>query len=75
MLLINFALIKWNYQVSFCKIVAFITRAKIEEYMLIVMDKSSHDENLSQPIQTNIKYFNKAVTVLTGYIDIFKVPN
>ena len=31
--------------------IAFNTRAKIEEHMLIVMDKSTHEENLSQPLQ------------------------
>ena len=31
----------------------FNTRPKIEEHFLIVMDKSSHEEHLSQPLQTN----------------------
>ena len=35
------------------KQMAFITRPKIEEHILIVMDKSSHEERLSQPLQTN----------------------
>ena len=30
--------------------------------MLMVMDKSSHEEHLSQPLQTNIKQFLIAVT-------------
>ena len=46
--------------------IAFNTRAKIEEQMLIVMDKSTHEEHLSQPLQTNIKQFKKAVTFLSG---------
>ena len=29
--------------------IAFITRPKIEEHVLIVMDKSDHDEHLAQP--------------------------
>ena len=37
------------------------------------MDKSLHEENLSQPLQTNIKQFKIAVTLLTGYNGIFKV--
>ena len=35
--------------------IAFNTRPKFEERMLIVMDKSSHEEHLSQPLQNNIK--------------------
>ena len=54
---------------------AFITRRKIEEHMLIVMDKSTHEEHLSQPLQTNIKQFKVAVTFLTGYNGIFNVTN
>ena len=41
---------------------AFNTRPKIEEHMLIVMDKSTHEEHLSQPLQTRNKHFKKAVT-------------
>ena len=33
--------------------IAIITRPKIEENMLIVMDKSTHEEHLFQPFQTN----------------------
>ena len=53
--------------------IAFNTRAKIEEHMLIVMDKSTYKEHLSQPIQTNNKQFKIAVTFLTGYNGIFNV--
>ena len=35
--------------------IAFNTRPKIEEHMLIVMSKSTHEEHLSQPLQTNNK--------------------
>ena len=31
---------------------AFNTRPKIEEQLLIVMDKSIHEENSAQPLQT-----------------------
>ena len=41
---------------------AFKKRLKIEEHKLIVLDKSSHEEYLSQLIQTNNKQFKKAVT-------------
>ena len=36
---------------------AFNTRLKIEEHMFIVMDKSTQEEHLSQPLQTNNKHF------------------
>ena len=55
--------------------IAFNTRPKIEEHMLIVMDKSIHEEHLSQPLQTNNKQFKIAVTFLTGYNGIFNVTN
>ena len=55
--------------------IAFNTRPKIEEHMLIVMDKSSHEEHLSQPLQTNNKQFKIAITFLTGYNGIFNVTN
>ena len=55
--------------------IAFNTRPKIEEHMLIVMDKSRHEEHLSQPLQTNNKQFKIAVTFLTGYNGIFNVTN
>ena len=55
--------------------IAFDTRAKIEEHMLIVMDKSTHEEHLSQPLQTNNKQFKIAVTFPTGYNGIFNVTD
>ena len=55
--------------------IAFNTRPKIEEHMLIVMDKSTHEEHLSQPLQTNNKQIKIAVTFLTGYNGIFNVTN
>ena len=48
---------------------------KIEEHMLIVMDKSIHEEHLFQPFQTNIKQFKIAVTYLSAYNGIFNVTN
>ena len=53
--------------------IAFNTRPKTEEHMLISMDKSTHEEDLSQPLQTNNKQFKIAVTFLTGYNGIFNV--
>ena len=55
--------------------IAFNTRPKIEEHMLIVMDKSSHEEHLFQPLQTNNNQFKIAVTFLSAYNGIFNVTN
>ena len=54
---------------------AFKTRPKIEEHILTVMDKSTHEEHLSQPLQTNNKQFKIAVTFLSAYNGIFNVSN
>ena len=43
--------------------------------MLIVMDKSTHEENLFQPLQTNNKQFKIAVNFLSAYNGIFNVTN
>ena len=37
--------------------IVYNTRPKIEKHMLIVMDKSTHEEHLYQPLQTNNKQF------------------
>ena len=55
--------------------IAFNTRSKIEEHLLIVMDKSTHEEHLFQPLQTNNKQFKIAVTFLSAYNGIFNVTN
>ena len=55
--------------------IAHNTRPKTEEHMLIVMDKSTHEEHLSQPLQTNSKQFKLALTFLSCYIGIFNVTN
>ena len=57
------------------KEIAFITRAKIEEHMLVVMDKSTHEEHLSQTLETNNKQFKIAVTFLTAFNGVFSVTN
>ena len=53
--------------------IAFNTRAKVEDHLLIILDKSTHEEHLSQPLQTNIKQYKIAVTFVTGYNGIFNV--
>ena len=53
----------------------FNTRPKIEEHMLIVMEESTHEEHLSQPLQTTNKQFLKAVTFLSGCNGNFNVTN
>ena len=53
--------------------IAFNTRPKIEEHMLIVMDKSTHEEHLFQPLQTNNKQFKIAITFLSAYNGIFNI--
>ena len=55
--------------------IAFNTRSKIEEHMLIVMDKSTHEEHLFQPLQTNNKQFKIAITFLSAYNGIYNVTN
>ena len=55
--------------------IAFNTRPKIEEHMLMIMDKYTHEEHLSQPLQTNNKQFKIAVTFLSAYNGIFNVTN
>ena len=55
--------------------IAFNTRPKIEKHKVIVMDKSTHEEHLFQPLQTNYKQFKIAVTFLSGYNGIFNVTN
>ena len=55
------------------KQIAWNTRSRIKEHILIVMDKSIHEEHLSQALQTNNKQFKIAVTFLTGYNGIFNV--
>ena len=55
--------------------IAFNARPKKEEHMLIVMDKSTHEEHLFQPLQTDNKQFKIAVTFLSAYNGIFNVTN
>ena len=55
--------------------IAFVTNPKTKEHMLIVLDKSILQENLSQSLQTNNEQFKIAITFLTGYNGISKVTN
>ena len=55
--------------------IAFNTRPKIEEHMLIIMNESTHEEHLSQPLQTNNKKIKIAVTFLSAYNGILNVTN
>ena len=55
--------------------VTFNTRTKREEHMLVVINKSTHEEHLHQTLQTNIRHFKTAFTFLTGYKGIFNVTN
>ena len=54
--------------------IAYNTRSRIEEHMLVVLDKSTHEEHFFQPLQTN-KQFKVAVTFLTGYDGSFNITN
>ena len=51
------------------------TKPKIEEHVLINMNKPIHEEHLSQPLQTNNKQFKMAITFLSAYNGIFNVTN
>ena len=53
--------------------IAFNTRPKIEEHMLIIMDKSTYEEHLFHPLQTNNKQFKIAFTFLTTYNSLYNV--
>ena len=54
---------------------AFKTRHKIKDNMLIVTDKSTHEEHLPEPLQTNNKQFKIVITFLTGYNGIYNVAD
>ena len=55
--------------------IAFNTRPKNEEHMLIIMDKPTHEEHLSQSLQTSKKQFKVAITFLSAYNGIFNVTD
>ena len=74
MLLTNFLPNKMELPSKLLEQIAFSMRPGIEN-MLIVMDKSTHEEHLFRPLQTNNKQFKIAVTFLTGYNGSFNVTN
>ena len=49
----NFSTIQMELPNKLLEQIAFNTRPKLEEQMLIVMEKSKHEEHLSQPLQTS----------------------
>ena len=53
--------------------IAVNTRPKNEKHTLIVTDKSTHEEHLSQLLQTINKQFKIAITFLSGNNGIFIV--
>ena len=71
----NFLQYKMELLSKLLEPIAFNTRPKIEEHLLIVMDKSTHEEHLFQPLQTNNKQFKIAMTFLNGFNGIFNVTN
>ena len=54
---------------------AFDNRPKIEKHMFFVLDRTTHEEILSQPLVNNFKQLEIAVTFLTHYKSIFKVTS
>ena len=75
MLSTNFLHNKMELPSKLLEQIVFNTRPKIEEDMLIVMDKSTHEEHLSQQLQTNNNQFKLAIIFLTAYNGIFNVTN
>ena len=71
----DFHAIKMELPCKLLEQIVFNTRPKKEEHMLLVMDKSMHEEHLSQPLQTNKKEFKIAITFLTGYNGIFSLTS
>ena len=55
--------------------IVYITRSRLEEHILVVMEKTTHEQYLFQPLQTNNKQFKIVITFLTGYNGIFNVTN
>ena len=75
MLLTNFLPNKMELTSKLLEQISFNTRSRLEEHMLIVMDKSDHEQHLSQPFQTNNKQFKLAVIFLSGCNGIFNVTS
>ena len=60
---------------KFLEQIAFKTRPKNEEHMLVVMDKITFEEHLSQPLQSNNKQFILVVNFPTGCDGCLNVTN
>ena len=73
MLLTNFLLNKWSFLEVSLEQISLNTGPKIEGLILIVMDKSFHEEYSAQSLQTNNNQFKIAVTLLPGYNGIFNI--
>ena len=58
---------------EFLEQMVFNRELKIEEHVLVVMDKLTHEEILSQSIQSNNQIIEVAVTFLTGCNDFFNL--
>ena len=55
--------------------IAFNTRCKIPKHMVRAKDNFTHEQHLSETLQTSNKQLNIAVTFRTGYTGIFNVTN
>ena len=64
--LINFILSEKELPSKIIEQIVVNIRHKIEELILIVMNKSTHEERLFQTLQTNNKQFEIANIFLTG---------
>ena len=53
----------------------FKMRPKNEEHMLTFMNKATHEEHLSQPLQTNNEQYKTAVTFITGFYGYVNVTS
>ena len=51
------------------------TRTKMEEHMMIPLDKFTHEDHSIPPLPNNIKQFKIAVTILRAYNGILKDTN
>ena len=55
--------------------IAYNLRRKTEEHMLINMNKSTHEENLFEPLKTNNKQFKVAITFFAEDNGLFNVTD
>ena len=62
-------------QIKLLEQIGFITRFKVQEHMLVVLNKSTQENSLSQTLQTKKKQIKITIRFLTGYNGIFKITN